>query len=30
MQMDKEHSKQFMKMRKVIMKKSESLLKVDK
>ena len=30
MQMDKEHSKQFMKMRKVIMKKSESLVKVDK
>ena len=28
--MDKEHSKQFKKMRKLIMKKSESLLKVDK
>ena len=29
-QMDKEHSKQFKKMRKVIMKKSESLVKVEK
>ena len=30
MQMDKEHSKQFKNMRKVIMKKSEALVKTDK
>ena len=30
LQRDKEHSKQFKNMRKVIMKKSESLVKVDK